>query len=59
MKLNIVKDKSGKVVATFENAQGDGPSVTPDLNGGHTLHEIEVAENYRENLHAVYQHHSK
>ena len=59
MKLNIVKDKAGKVIATFENAQGDGPSIAPDLNGGHTVHEIEVAENYQQNIHAVYHQHSK
>ena len=25
MKLNIVKDKAGKVIATYEKAQGGGP----------------------------------
>ena len=59
MKLNIVKDKAGKVIATYENTQGDGPSVTPELDSTHTVHEIEVADNYRHNIHALYQQHSK
>ena len=48
MKLNIVKDKAGKVIATYEKAQGNGP-----------VHEIEVAENYLPDIEALYQQHSK
>jgi hypothetical protein len=59
MKLNIVKDKSGKVIATFEHAVGDAPSVTPELDNGHSLHEVEVADNYRQDIQAVYRQHSK
>jgi hypothetical protein len=59
MKLNIVKDKAGKVIATYEKAQGNGPSVTPELDRTHTVHEIEVAENYLPNIEALYQQHSK
>ena len=59
MKLNIVKDKAGKAVATFEKAQGGGPSVTPELDHNHTVHEVEVAENYMHNIEAVYKQHSK
>ena len=59
MKLNIVKNKAGKVIATFEKAQGDGPSVTPELDSDHSVHEIEVAESYRQNIHALYEQHSK
>jgi hypothetical protein len=55
MKVNVVKDKSGRVIATFEKAQGGGPSVTPELDAGHTVHEIDVAENYRQNIHALYE----
>ena len=59
MKLNIVKDKAGKGIATYEKVQGDGPSVTPELDRTHTLHEIEVAENYLHTIEALYQQHSK
>ena len=59
MKLNIVKDKAGKVIATYEKALGDGPSVTPELDSSHSVHEIEVAENYLANVQAVYEKHSK
>lgn len=58
MKLNIVKDKAGKVIATFEKAAGEGPSVTPELDHTQTVHEIDVAENYREDIHAIYKQHS-
>ena len=60
MKLHIVKDKAGRVLATFEKTGGDGPSVTPEIDPAHhTVHEVEVAENYRENIQAVYTQHSK
>jgi hypothetical protein len=59
VKLNYVKDKAGKVVATYEKAQGDGPSVTPELDGTHTVHEVEVADNYMHGIEAFYKQHSK
>lgn len=59
MKLNLVKDKAGKVIATYEKAQGDGPSVTPELEHGHTVHEVEVAENYMHSIERVYDRHSR
>lgn len=58
MKLHIVKDKGGKVIATYEKPKGDSPSVTPELESGHSVHEIEVAENYLHNIEAVYKQHS-
>jgi hypothetical protein len=58
MKINIVKDKAGKVIATFEKPAADGPAVTPELDHTHTVHEIEVAENYRQDIQAVYKQHS-
>lgn len=59
MKIHIVKDKAGRAVATFEKPAGDGPSVTPELDSHHTVHEVEVADNYRHNIHALYEQHSK
>ncbi len=59
MKLNIVKDKAGKVVATFEKVHGEGASVTPVLDGSHSVHEIEVEEKYLHNIDTIYKQHSK
>lgn len=59
MKLNLVKDKAGKVIATYEKPHGDGPSVTPELDHGHTVHEIEVAENYMQSIATLYDQHSR
>jgi hypothetical protein len=58
MKINIVKDKAGKVIATFEQAVGNGPSVAPELDQTHTVHIVEVADNYRQDVQAVYKQHS-
>ena len=58
MKLNLVKDKAGKVIATYEPAQSGGPSVTPELDQSHTLQEIDVADNYLHNVDAIYKQHS-
>jgi hypothetical protein len=57
MKINVVKDKNGKVIATFEKSVGQGPSVTPVLESGHTVHEMEVQENFKEDLKAFYDKH--
>jgi hypothetical protein len=59
MKIHAVKDKSGKVIATFEKVVGNGPSITPVVEDGHSLHEIEVAENYREDIKAFYEKHAR
>jgi hypothetical protein len=54
-KIQAVKDKTGKVIATFEKANGHGPSVTPVLEDGHTVHEMDVEEN--EDVKAFYAKH--
>ena len=54
MKINVVKDEKGKVVATFENAAAGGPSLMPVLQPGYKVQEVEVAENYRTDLKTVY-----
>ena len=58
MKIQAVKDKSGKVIATYHKANGQSPSVEPVLEAGHTIHEMEVPENFHENLRAFYEQHS-
>jgi hypothetical protein len=59
MKLNLVKDANGKVVATFENAVAGGPLIKPVLKPGHTVHHVEVADDYKAHVAALYKHHSK
>jgi hypothetical protein len=59
MKVNVVKDENGKVVATFEHAAPGGPSVKPVLKPGHTVHEVEAAETYKRDIKAFYAHHSR
>jgi len=59
MKVNVVKDSNGRVIATFENPVGDGLSAKPVLKPGHTVHEVEAAENYTEDISAFYERHSR
>jgi hypothetical protein len=58
MKINVVKDKSGKVIATYEDPGGNGPKVTPELDQSHSVHLVEVPEDYRQDIQAVYKQHS-
>ncbi len=57
MKIQAVKDKNGKVVATYHEANGRGPSAEPVLEPGHKVEEMEVADNFHENLKAFYEQH--
>jgi hypothetical protein len=60
MKVNLVKDDKGKVVATFENpATHHGPSVRPKLKPGQSVHEVEADASYKADVDAFYKHHSK
>jgi len=54
MKIKVVKDRSGKAIATFESSSVNGTTLTPVLPEGHKVEEIEVAENYKDNLAAFY-----
>ena len=59
MRINVVKDEKGKVVATFENPAAGGPTIKPVLKAGHSVHQVEAPENYTANLKSFYQHHSQ
>jgi Ethanolamine utilization protein EutJ (predicted chaperonin) len=59
MKVNVVKDENGKVVATFENPGTDGTSIKPVLKPGHRVHEVEASEQYKRDIKAFYEHHSR
>ena len=56
-KIHVIKDKNGKVIATFDKTVGNGPSVTPVLEAGHTVHEMDVADNYHEDIKTFYAQH--
>ncbi len=59
MKVNLVKDTDGKVIATFESAPPGAPSLRPHLKQGHTLHEVQAEPNYTHNIAKFYEQHSK
>jgi hypothetical protein len=59
MKVNLVKDANGKVVATFENPVAGGSSMKPVLKPGHTVHEVDAPEKYKEDINAFYKQHSR
>jgi quercetin dioxygenase-like cupin family protein len=59
MKVNVIKDENGKVVATFENATAEGAAGKPVLKPGHTVHEVEAEEDYEADIRAFYQRHSR
>jgi ribosomal protein L35AE/L33A len=58
MKVNVVHDENGKVVATFEHAAAGDASIAPLLQSGESVHEIEAAENYLTDIKAFYEKHS-
>ncbi|MBV8221606.1 MAG: hypothetical protein JO325_24340 [Solirubrobacterales bacterium] len=59
MKVNVVRDENGKVVATFEAAVEGAPSVAPVLETGHTVHAVEAEADYRRDLTVFYNAHSR
>lgn len=59
MKVNIVRDQNGRVVATFEHAKAGDPSIKPVLEPGHSVHEVDAPDNYKADIEAFYKHHSK
>lgn len=59
MKVNLVKDEKGKVIATFEPSRPGGPYLKPLLKPGHTVQEVEAAENYAADIPAFYAKHSR
>lgn len=54
MKIQVVKDSTGHVLATFER-RSTGSHLEPQLEAGQKVEEVNVAENYVANLKTVYQ----
>ncbi|MGV2291669.1 hypothetical protein AAHK20_23360 [Trinickia sp. YCB016] len=59
MKVNLVKDASGRVIATFENGSASGPSLRPELQPGHTVEVVDAAENYKADIDTFYKQNSR
>jgi hypothetical protein len=55
MQINVVKDSAGKVVATFQTTNGNGPQAKPVAVAGLKIEQLEVAENYSASLHTIYK----
>lgn len=58
MKVNLIKDEKGNVVATYENGPSDGPKLKPVLKPGHSVHVVEAQSGYANDIKAFYRQHS-
>jgi hypothetical protein len=58
MKVNVIKNERGKIVATFENDAPGGPSLKPVLKPGHRVEEVDAPENYLEDIRTFYEQNS-
>ena len=59
MKVHIIKDDKGKVVATFEPSRPGAPMLKPLLKPGHSVHEVDAPENYASDVKSFYAKHSR
>jgi hypothetical protein len=55
MKIHIVRDAKGKVIASAEVARGKEVPLKPELAKGQETEEVEAAENYTEALGDFYK----
>ena len=58
MKVHVVKDRKGRVIATFERNPG-APRLEPKLQAGHKIEEVEAPDDYASDLKNFYAKHSK
>jgi len=54
MKIHVLKNKSGKVIATFEAASPDG-KLEPQVPKGHKVEEVEIPSDYVSRLETIYK----
>jgi hypothetical protein len=59
MKVNIIRDEHGKVIATYEPPAPGGPQLKALLKPKHTEHQVDAPDSYRDNIKAFYKQHSK
>ena len=57
MKVQIVRDDNGKVIASAESTKGSEVSVKPILEKGQTVEEVDAAAQYLQDLPNFYKHH--
>ena len=56
MKIQVVKDKHGNTVASFEHATASSTKLEPTLHKDHhQVEEVEVPNDYLSNLHVLYK----
>jgi hypothetical protein len=59
MKVSVVKDKHGKVIATYEHGGSGGTTLKRALKSGETVHEVDAPDDYAKNIKEFYKHHSR
>jgi hypothetical protein len=55
MKLRILKDPQGNIVATSEIKYDLSPELTPKEQEGYTLEEVDVDDDYKSDLNSFYK----
>jgi hypothetical protein len=59
MKLQIVRDDKGKVIASSEVAKGNEVPVKIEAKKGHDIEEVDAADRYTQDIGAFYKTHAK
>ena len=55
MKIQVLKDRKGQIVASFEPAQGSSPTLQPQPAKGHQLESLDVPDDYARKLGVLYK----
>lgn len=55
MKIQVVKDKSGKTIGSFESASAAGATVSPVLDEGQKVETMDVGSDYHDKLTDLYK----
>jgi hypothetical protein len=55
MKVHVLKNKAGKIIATFEPTATSDIKLEPQIPKGHKVEEVEVASDYVSRLDTIYK----
>ena len=55
MKLRVLKDPHGNVIATSEFNQDDSTELAPKEQEGYTVEEVNVDDDYKSDLNSFYK----
>ena len=55
MKIHVVKNRTGRVIATYEPKEKGGLTLQPQLSGGQKVDELEVPKDYTSQLSVIYK----